>query len=510
MKEDHLNLEGFSRLMTSPEMHIFKQKHAQVYQDMNLPMNNYFISSSHNTYLTGDQLVGKSQLCAYASALLAGCRCVEIDCWDGPGNEPIVTHGGTLTSKISFKDVLFMIKTCAFVKSPYPLILSLDNHCSAIQKDVMANNLITILGDLLLTEPIGEQEDSLPSPEKLKNKILIKDKVYYKDNVDSGSSPSEGSEEDENMDDNKDNMQDKYSSQRKRKMVKSKSQRISRIFSKVSKRSKAVALSEYVIYLKATKFYYFEHSKLTQKFDHSTSLAEVKAKNLADYSAPDFIAHTNSFFTRIYPKGTRVDSSNYNPQTFWNVGCQMVSLNFQTDGLAMDLQRGKFKTNGSCGYLLKPESLRKPEANFNPNAPPCDFDPIILSIMIICGNQLILSDESIKGDKLDPFVTVEVHGIPIDEAKQQTSIVKNNAFNPEWNQPLNFTIHAPELALVRFCVESQKTISVNEFIGQNTLALTSMNKGYRSVPLFKKNGDALRSSTLFVHVQYGSQNAICS
>lgn len=38
--------------------------------------------------------------------------------------------------------------------------------------------------------------------------------------------------------------------------------------------------------------------------------------------------------SRIYPKGTRVDSSNYMPQLFWNVGCQMVALNFQTLGKA--------------------------------------------------------------------------------------------------------------------------------------------------------------------------------
>lgn len=38
--------------------------------------------------------------------------------------------------------------------------------------------------------------------------------------------------------------------------------------------------------------------------------------------------------SRIYPKGTRVDSSNYMPQLFWNVGCQMVALNFQTLGQA--------------------------------------------------------------------------------------------------------------------------------------------------------------------------------
>lgn len=36
--------------------------------------------------------------------------------------------------------------------------------------------------------------------------------------------------------------------------------------------------------------------------------------------------------SRIYPKGGRVDSSNYMPQIFWNAGCQMVSLNYQTPG----------------------------------------------------------------------------------------------------------------------------------------------------------------------------------
>lgn len=44
--------------------------------------------------------------------------------------------------------------------------------------------------------------------------------------------------------------------------------------------------------------------------------------------------------SRIYPKGTRVDSSNYMPQLFWNVGCQMVALNFQTLGKAWTLFLG--------------------------------------------------------------------------------------------------------------------------------------------------------------------------
>ena len=100
------------------------------------------------------------------------------------------------------------------------------------------------------------------------------------------------------------------------------------------------------------------------------------------------------FSTRIYPKGARLDSSNYNPFSSWtkvnflsdfyfliyiyiyivNVifvsqlssffflffyqGCQMVALNWQTkDGLEFSLQDALFSTNEGCGYVLKPPYL---------------------------------------------------------------------------------------------------------------------------------------------------------
>ena len=100
-----------------------------------------------------------------------------VDCWDGQDGEPIIYHGHTLTSKIMFKDVVEACRKYAFERSDYPVIFSIENHCSVEQQDKMAEHLVTILGDLLHKEPINQEEEkALPSPEELKRKILIKAK----------------------------------------------------------------------------------------------------------------------------------------------------------------------------------------------------------------------------------------------------------------------------------------------------------------------------------------------
>uniref|UniRef100_A0A8D2LLT9 Phosphoinositide phospholipase C n=1 Tax=Varanus komodoensis TaxID=61221 RepID=A0A8D2LLT9_VARKO len=502
-KKKEMTFEGFIRYMMSEECSIFKQQHRNIYQDMSYPMCDYFISSSHNTYLIQDQLIGPSHLWGYANSLKKGCRCVEIDCWDGPDEEPVVYHGHTLTSKITFKNVINVIHKHAFEASDYPIVLSLENHCSPTQQERMAAHLLDILRDTLCVSTIdGSMPAELPSPDQLKYKILIKNKKVgtleetlqrMGERCRGLTGEVEASASEDDLD------EDPTGLLLKRTMTRKASKK-----DKKDKVKVALLLSELVIFTASRKFVNFEDSRQKQKFYQNNSIGEVKGQKLIGKRAPEFVLHTVHFITRIYPKGTRTDSSNYDPQEFWNVGCQMVALNFQTPGVQMDLLMGKFLDNGGSGFVLKPEFLRRKDTVFDPFDVVGKYNPVTLTIRIISGYQLPPSNLS-KSNKADPVVKIEIHGVPGDTVKQQTSIVKNNALNPRWNETFTFNVQVPDLALVRFVVEDQMALTANDFLGQFTLPLTSMNKGYRHVPLVSKLGVTLKPASLFVYVWYFPQ-----
>ena len=89
---------------------------------------------------------------------------------------PFIFHGHTITSKIRFLDVIKTIKDHAFVTSEYPIILSIEDHCSIPQQKKMATAFQEVFGDMLVSSHLDKNETELPSPERLKRKIILKHK----------------------------------------------------------------------------------------------------------------------------------------------------------------------------------------------------------------------------------------------------------------------------------------------------------------------------------------------
>nr|XP_055074517.1 1-phosphatidylinositol 4,5-bisphosphate phosphodiesterase delta-4-like [Misgurnus anguillicaudatus] len=487
-----MTIDGLLIYLSSTEGSIFNPAKMDLYQDMTQPLSHYFISSSHNTYLLEDQIRGQSSIEGYIRALKRGCRCVEVDCWDGPNGEPVVYHGHTFTSKIFFKDVVSVLGKYAFKTSQYPVILSIENHCSVEQQKVMAQHLTQILGDQLLTSTLdGKTPVSLPSPEDLKGKILLKGKKIggLEDKMNGlvgDPLTGEVSEEEEAVE--IDDEHHRNDSIRHR--------------SKKSKQGLSKELSDCVVYCKSVHFSGFKHSRTHSKFYEISSFTESKAKKHIREAGAEFVLHNARQLTRVYPSGLRTDSSNFNPQDMWNAGCQIVALNFQTAGVEMDLNDGLFSQNGCCGYVLKPTFMCKTDKRFDPENPQNQegYQPISLSIQVISGQQL--PKVNIKeGSIVDPLVRVEIYGVSMDQAKQETRYIDNNGFNPVWYDTLQFNIHVPELALVRFVVEDYDKTSKNDFVGQFTLPFTCIQPGYRHIHLLSKDGTSIAPASLFVHIR---------
>ncbi|KFQ88954.1 1-phosphatidylinositol 4,5-bisphosphate phosphodiesterase delta-1, partial [Phoenicopterus ruber ruber] len=497
--------DGFLMYLLSDDGNIFNSSHRKVYQDMTQPLSHYLVSSSHNTYLMEDQLTGPSSTEAYIRALTKGCRCVELDCWDGPNSEPVIYHGYTLTSKILFSDVIKAIKNYAFKTSPYPVIISLENHCSVDQQKVMAQHMKTILQDMLLVAPVDGNKSQFPSPEQLKGKILVKGKKLSRQEDPTGTNGNNNLEaEDVSDEDEAAEIEDesvKTEIQQKGKVSKREGSRKGIPPRKRESIWRTSCSKDTVVYCKSVHFNGFEDPSHPRAFYEMSSFSESKALKLAQESGTSFIHHNIRHLSRIYPAGWRTDSSNYNPIDLWNVGCQIVALNFQTAGTEMDVYQGRFQDNGFSGYVLKPEFLRDEQTKFNPKSITEGTwgTKKKLLLKIISGQQLPKVNKS-KNSIVDPKVTVEIHGVQQDNNKKQTKVIENNGFNPTWDEEFTFDIEIPALALVRFVVEDFDMSTKNDFIGQYTLPFTSLKQGYRHIHLLTKNGDLYSSSTLFVYV----------
>ncbi|XP_013409003.1 inactive phospholipase C-like protein 2 [Lingula anatina] len=482
-QKGQLAVDGFTAYLLSEDCDLFDPEHRKVCQDMAHPLSHYFIATSHNTYLLEDQLKGPSSTEAYERALKKGCRCLELDTWDGPDDEPVIYHGHTLTSKVSFKSVIDTINQYAFQASEYPVILAIENHCCIKLQQAMVHYMKAVFGDKLYAKPTDENAIQLPSPEELKGKILIKCKKLP---LDSDNSEGWVTEEDEGAEstDNRKKNNKRPPEGAIRKYLLSKE------------------LSDLVSWCQSVRFTDFETAADEQDVWELCSFSESFALRLANSFPEEFVNHNKRFLSRVYPNGARVDSGNYNPQDMWNCGCQLVALNYQTGGLMMDLYDGKFAQNGGCGYVIKPAIMREEIAYFSANTRDVipGVPPQVLHIRVISGHQFPKPKGSgAKGDVTDPYVLIEIFGIPADCAEERTKTVPHNGYNPLFDESFEFQVNLPELALVRFVVLDDDFIG-DEFIGQYTIPFECMQTGYRHIRLLSNTSEVIPNCTLFVHI----------
>uniref|UniRef100_A0A8C7JCR9 Phosphoinositide phospholipase C n=1 Tax=Oncorhynchus kisutch TaxID=8019 RepID=A0A8C7JCR9_ONCKI len=499
-----ISVDGFAKYLSSEENSIIPPEKLDQSEDMTLPLPHYFINSSHNTYLTAGQLAGNSSVEMYRQVLLSGCRCIELDCWKGrtTEEEPVITHGFTMTTEISFKEVIEAIAECAFKTSPFPVILSFENHVdSPKQQAKMAEYCRSIFGDMLLTDPL-EKYPVRPLPMDLMGKILVKNKKKhiktsstkkklseqasntYSDSssVHEPSSPSAGEVEAESDDEDDDDDDCKKGS-----------------MDEGTAGSEAFAteeMSNLVSYVQPVKFNSFEASKKVNRSYQMSSFVETKALEQLTKSPVEFVEYNKLQLSRIYPKGTRVDSSNYNPQLFWNAGCQLVALNFQTIDLSMMLNLGMYEYNGKCGYRLKPEFMRRPDKHFDPFAE-STVDGIVANTLSV----KIISGQFLTDKKVGTYVEIDMFGLPVDTRRKgfKTKTSQGNAVNPVWEEEAFVLkkVVLPTLASMRISVFEDG----GKFIGHRIIPVNAIRPGYHYIGLRNEKNQALTLPALFVYVE---------
>ncbi|KAM3717138.1 1-phosphatidylinositol 4,5-bisphosphate phosphodiesterase beta-4 [Dirofilaria immitis] len=518
--EEHLTKDSFLRFLLS-EYNIGMHRHHLMLKEENMhkPISHYFINSSHNTYLKGYQVNSKSSVEMYRYVLLSGCRSVELDCWNGSGGEPIITHGPSQLTRVTpvlFKDVIVAIAETAFVVSEFPVILSLENHCSLKQQKKIAMYCREIFGNFLLTEPLNsypiKQGISLPSPNALRKKILIKNKKINDAKTEDFFSISIASTSQSVMESD---LSESESSERDNVIHQSGTNAKERSQNSVVARE----LSDLVNYMRAMgKFTSFKDCENRQMSSEMFSMNESRAYELVKQNPIEFVNHNKRQITRVYPKGKRVDSSNFWPIKFWNCGCQMTAINMQTPDIPFQMNAAFFEQNGRSGYVPKPSLMRKADAKFNPfETQTMDLVvPAYLSVTIISAQLLSFACEK----RPSTYVEVNFYGHFNDlsrfsKRKYRTRIVMDNGINPIYmdfrEEGFKFEkIVFPAMASIRLAVYEDN----GHLIGYCFLHVRSIQPGFRHIPLRNAYSHPLGPVSLFVlflvhdYIDDGSVNLV--
>nr|BBG55861.1 phospholipase C [Nicotiana benthamiana] len=463
-----------------------------IHHDMTAPLSHYYIYTGHNSYLTGNQLSSDCSDVPIIQALQRSVRVIELDIWPNSDEDDVeVLHGRTLTTPVALIKCLRCIKEHAFSASEYPVVITLEDHLTPDLQAKVAEMITQTFGDMLFSP--SECLKEIPSPESLKKRIMIstkppkeylqakevKEKDASKKGAETSSQPDDSDEGEDDEDDEGDPKSEKN--------VASEYKRLIAIHAGKGKGG----LSDWL--------------RVDPNNVRRLSLSEPALEKAVDTRSKEIIRFTQKNLLRVYPKGIRVDSSNYDPFVGWTHGAQMVAFNMQGYGRSLWLMHGMFRANGGCGYVKKPDLLLTAGPN-NEVFDPTKKLPVktTLKVTVYMGDGWDKDFDQTHFDTYSPpdfYAKVGIAGVPADAIKKKTKTMDDN-WIPTWDEKFEFPLTVPELALLRIKVLDYNRSDKDEFAGQTCLPVPELRQGIRAVPLFDRKGEKYSSVKLFMHFEF--------
>ncbi|KAL7612428.1 hypothetical protein Lser_V15G08984 [Lactuca serriola] len=479
---------------------------SQVHHDMTAPLQHYFIYTGHNSYLTGNQLNSDCSEVPIIKALRRGVRVIELDLWPNSSKDGIhVLHGRTMTTPVDLYKCLKSIKEHAFVSSPYPVIITLEDHLTANLQAKVAEMVTEIFEDVLYCPEAGGNDEFL-SPDALKHRIILstkQPKEYLESKLDSGEEELFGVEETPSDLKNETATEEVVS---KFVAIDFDDEENEDLENEKLGQKAVVKYNQLIgIHTAKAKNGLRKALRVGSGRGKRLSLSEQTLERAASLYGTDLVRFTQKNILRVFPKGTRVTSTNFRPLAAWMHGAQMVAFNMQGYGKSLWMMHGMFRSNGGCGYVKKPDFLM----NRGPNDEV--FDPkatlevkITLRVKVYMGDGWRMDFSQTHFDAFSPpdfYTKMYMVGVPGDVTKKKTRIIKDD-WIPIWDEEFTFPLTVPELALLKIVVREHDVSEKDDFGGQTCLPVSEIKIGIRTVPLHNKKGDKFDHVKLLMRFQF--------